>query len=265
LEVLVPRLHPLVVIAALALPGPALARPAAVMIDAGHGTADNRGMRTVDGRFEADVTLELARDLSARLRAGGLRVLEARTSSVGPSYPARAARAQKQRVAALIGLHVDARGEAWWTPCPPGTPDVPDAPAGHCLRASGHDGVAVLVADRGPRRVVAARLALARALARAVAEAGLPLYDGADYAGLFEPDETPGVFLDRRGLYMLRRPRVPSVIVETHQGLDPEARRRWSAPETRARLARAVAAALAPTPRPAPSSAVSVGGPAGSR
>jgi len=77
-----------------------------------------------------------------------------------------------------------------------------------------------------------------------MAGAGFLPYGGADYAGLYDLDPVPGVFLDRRVLYMLRRPTMPSVILETHHGLDAEERARWEEERTREAFADAVAAAL---------------------
>ena len=51
--------------------------------------------------------------------------------------------------------------------------------------------------------------------------AGLTPYDGRDYPGLYLDDPAQaGAFIDRRYLFVLRKPEVPSVIVETHHFLD---------------------------------------------
>ena len=78
-----------------------------------------------------------------------------------------------------------------------------------------------------------------------MALAGLGAYDGRDYPGLYLDDpEQPGAFIDRRFLYVLRKPAVPSVIVETHHFLDLEEVARWNEPRTLEAFAAAVAGAL---------------------
>jgi hypothetical protein len=78
-----------------------------------------------------------------------------------------------------------------------------------------------------------------------MALAGLGTYDGRDYPGLYLDDpEQPGAFIDRRFLYVLRKPAVPSVIVETHHFLDLEEAARWAEPRTLEAFAAAVAGAL---------------------
>ncbi|MCK6550662.1 N-acetylmuramoyl-L-alanine amidase, partial [Myxococcota bacterium] len=108
-----------------------------------------------------------------------------------------------------------------------------------------HRGVSILYADRhGDAPLLAGRRALARALARHLAAEGFAMYGGEDYAGLYETDPVPGVFIDRRGLFFLRRFAQPSVIIETHQGLSRTERAEWREDATRARFARAVIRAL---------------------
>jgi N-acetylmuramoyl-L-alanine amidase len=81
-------------------------------------------------------------------------------------------------------------------------------------------------------------------------ETGFLAYDGADYFGLYEADaEQAGVFVDRhddrKRIKVLRRPDVPSLVLETHQAWDWEENARWSEDRTYDALAGAVLATAA--------------------
>ncbi len=206
-----------------------------VAIDPGHGTGENTGAATVACGYEADAMLELGLDLADRLReTGHFEVLLTRETAVGPSYKARAAAADAWGAEALISLHLDARGAAWsW-----------ETPQGACRRNDDVPGYAVLVADKGEAPLLNQRVGLARALSAAMSATGFGVYHGLDYGGLYDRDPMPGVYLDRRVLFMLRRPTMPSVILETHHGLDYEEHTRWAEPRTREAFAAAVAAGL---------------------
>ena len=123
-----------------------------------------------------------------------------------------------------------------------------DAVSG-CWQNTGATGVAVLWSDEGEPALVARRHALAQAIATRTAEAGFPPYPGLDYGGLYDPDAVPGVFVDRhedrKRIMLLRRPKVPSVIVETHEAWDVAEATRWDQPDTWAAFAAALGAALA--------------------
>ncbi|TNE92550.1 MAG: hypothetical protein EP330_00995 [Deltaproteobacteria bacterium] len=87
------------------------------------------------------------------------------------------------------------------------------------------------------------RRQLARDLAASLTAAGfLPYTQG--YGELYDADDVPGVYVDRRGLKMLRTPEVPSVIIETHHALDPAEVACWKRPETHASFAQAVSAGI---------------------
>lgn len=213
-----------------------------VTVDAGHGTGENQGAISSFGVEESVHTLRASDHLARWLEGtGAFRVALARTDRDGPSYDTRIARAEAARARALISLHADARGAVTaWSPRP-----------GETWRlATSSPGVAILWSARGA--LGPERQRLARALALQLARAGFLPYDGADYTGLYEPDpEVPGVFRDLRGLRMLGRPSVPSVIVETHNALDPHEVRRWEDdPATLDAFAAAVAAGLVDFLRP---------------
>ena len=228
-------MHPLEV-----APPPGVAPPV-LMIDAGHGAPGNPGNTSIRCEDEQDEMLRLQDELALALEArGAAQVLLGRRGDDRPRYPERAHRAELAGALALIQLHSDARGTGTVVETRP--PDVcvsnPDAP-----------GFAVLWSDEGTDDRVAARLALARALARRMAEAGFLPYGGEDYEGLYAADAVPGVFVDRhtprQRIWVLRRPRVPSVIIETHHARDAQEVARWKEPETLEAFGSAVAAAVA--------------------
>ena len=82
------------------------------------------------------------------------------------------------------------------------------------------------------------------ATAESLAEAGFLPYPGCHYGGLYDQEGTAGVFIDRRGLMMLRRPTVPSIIIETHNAKDFEESLRWREERTAEAFAMAMADAL---------------------
>jgi N-acetylmuramoyl-L-alanine amidase len=152
------------------------------------------------------------------------------------SYPRRLRDAERFKAEAILSLHADARGMATaWQP----------APGTWCWRQDTTPGFAVLYSDRGDPALRGGRRVLGRSLARHLAAAGLLAYDGVDYTGLYLKDEVQaGAFVDRRFLYLLKRPGVPSVIVETHHSLDFEEASRWREERTLDAFAAAVANGL---------------------
>lgn len=140
---------------------------------------------------------------------------------------------------AVISLHSDTReGDGWAR-----------SDATGCYQGLGAPGFAILYSDEGDSSRVEPRRALARAVGRRMAEAGFLAYDGADYPGLYAPDErVAGVFVDRHApkkrIRMLRGVRVPLVIVETHQAVDPREVARWSEPQTLDAFSAAIYAAV---------------------
>jgi N-acetylmuramoyl-L-alanine amidase len=215
--------------------------PWRIYLDAGHGAPGNTGNSSVTCEAEENYTLRTAKlvaeDLTATRR---FRVhLSRETLLDRPKYPERVETAEKLRVSAIVSIHSDARGSpTWWNP----RPNV------NCLRNDAEPGIGVLISDEGPRRLVRARRRLARSIARHLAAAGFLLYGGDDWMTLYARDTEPGVFIDRRPLhkrvYFLRKPRIPSVIVETHHALDFEEAARWDEPRTVHAFSQALAAAL---------------------
>ncbi|MFN7147330.1 MAG: N-acetylmuramoyl-L-alanine amidase, partial [Myxococcota bacterium] len=214
------------------------ARPArgTLLLDAGHGADGNTG--NTNGRCEAeqDVMKRVTDGVAERLVARGLAVRRTRPDAALVPYPTRL-RASRDATW-FVSFHSDARaGE--------GMHRDPDT---GCWVNTGATGFSVLWSDEGDAALVAKRRALARAVARRLAEAGLPPYLGTDYGGLYDGDEVPGVFVDRHApkqrIMLLRRPVVPSILVETHQAWDRDEVARWEEPGTWDAVAGALAAAL---------------------
>ncbi|MFZ5469634.1 MAG: N-acetylmuramoyl-L-alanine amidase family protein [Myxococcota bacterium] len=215
-------------------------RPWRIYLDGGHGAKDNQGVASVTCEHEEDFTLRVAKDLAEHLRRTG--AFEVRLSRDGArvAYEARVRAAESWKADAFLSLHADARGLArWWSPVP-GT---------FCLRQDETPGFAVLWSSDGPALLTPRRQTLARALATRMRQAGLLAYDGVDYPGHYVGDDShPGVFENRPGIgrriFVLRKPTMPSVIIETHHALDFEEAARWKEPLTLEAFAAAVAASL---------------------
>jgi N-acetylmuramoyl-L-alanine amidase len=212
-----------------------------IYLDAGHGAPGNEGNSSVTCEPEESFTLRVAQDLARRLEATGhFQVKLSRKSGQRPRYPERLEEAERWRADLFVSLHSDARGEAsWWMP----TPDQ------WCLRNDAAPGYSVLYADDTSEPLLSRRLSVARALARRMGEAGFLPYGGEDYVGLYASDPVqPGTFVSRhqpgQRIFVLRKPRMPSVIIETHHALDLEEVTRWREEHTLEAFAAAVAQGL---------------------
>jgi N-acetylmuramoyl-L-alanine amidase len=212
-----------------------------IYLDAGHGAPGNEGNTSVTCEPEAAHTLRVARELARRLEATGhFEVKLSREAGAHPTYPARLEEAERWRAELFGSLHSDSRNEA--------RAMVVDAARG-CLRNDEAPGYSVLYADDTAEPLVSRRSQLARALARRMAEAGLKPYGGEDYVGLYAPDAAqPGTFVGRQlpghRIFVLRKPRMPSVIIETHHALDVEEVARWREEHTLEAFAAAVTQGL---------------------
>lgn len=212
-----------------------------VFLDPGHGATDNTGNRSCFCEDEQDFTLRVARSLAERLEGTGhFQVRLSREAGETVEYPDRVERAEQWQAEAFVSLHSDVRGqpELW----------SPDAGLS-CRRSLRAPGFSVLWSDEADEPLRAARQTLAWAVASQMMQAGWLPYGGADYRGNYTVDSSRrGVFLDRHApdqrIFVLRRPTVPSIIIETHNALDPREARRWEQPSTLDAFAAAVAAAL---------------------
>ncbi len=209
-----------------------------IYLDAGHGAPGNEGNSSVTCEPEESFTLRVAQELARRLEATGhFRVKLSRKPGQRPTYPGRLEEAERWQADLFVSLHSDARGEAsWWM----ASPDQ------WCLRNDAAPGYSVLYADDIPEPLLSRRLILARALARRMGDAGFYPYGGEDYVGLYDPDsEQPGTFVSRhqpgQRIFVLRKPPMPSVIIETHHALDLEEVARWREERTLEAFAAAVA------------------------
>jgi N-acetylmuramoyl-L-alanine amidase len=213
-----------------------------VALDPGHGAPNNRGNTSSYCVDEQDAMLALAQALADRLEATGhIAVRLTRDGAARVDYPARVEDAAAWGADAFVSLHSDVRGKIdHWAPAPElSCPFALDAP-----------GFAVLYSDEGDPALAARRFGLGRAVAARMIEAGFFPYGGAEYAGIYAPgDGARGVFADRhepgQRIFVLRKPAIPSILIETHNALDPREVARWSEPETLDAFASAVAAALA--------------------
>jgi N-acetylmuramoyl-L-alanine amidase len=212
-----------------------------IYLDAGHGAPGNEGNSSVTCEPEASFTLRVAQELARRLEATGhFQVKLSRKPGERPTYPARLEEAERWRAELFVSLHSDARGTAMQWMVEPGQ---------WCLRNDTAPGYSVLYADDTEEPLLSRRLTLARALARRMGEAGFFPYGGEDYVGLYEGDpEQPGNFVSRhlpgQRIFVLRKPPMPSVIIETHHALDFEEAERWKEERTLEAFAAAVAQGL---------------------
>jgi N-acetylmuramoyl-L-alanine amidase len=215
----------------LDVPAPALR----LVLDPGHGAPGNSGNTNARCELEQDVMLRVAGRVAPALRERGLTVdLSRATNEV--SYDDRLALTNTRDV--LVSLHSDARAGTSATLGP-----------GGCRQTLGASGLSVLWSDEGPVELVERRHRLARAVARRMGQAGFHLYEGTDYLSLYEGDEVAGVFVDRHAIderiRLLRRPLVPSIIIETHDAGDVGEVARWEDPATSTAFAAALAAGIA--------------------
>lgn len=184
--------------------------PVRVYVEAGHGFGGNTGNTGVRCQSEQDHTLDIAQLVEERMgRLPGFVTTMSHTELPGPTYTARMQAAAAWKADILLSFHSDWRGE----PKPKTWPD-----GRVCDAVDDQRGFAVLWSDEGP--LAERRLPLARGVARQLTATGIPPYDGSFYGDQYLHDDVPGVFTDRRGLMMLRRPAMPSIIVETHHALD---------------------------------------------
>ncbi len=237
-------------------PLPAGKRVLRVYLDAGHGAPGNKGASSVFCEDEQVHTLFAAQRVAQALeQTGRFKVKVSRKAHGEAPYKRRLEAAQAFGAEAIVSLHSDARGTArpWETPF-----------GKACLRNDDTPGFAVLWSDDADPPLKGARERLAVSVARRMARTGFLPYDGADYPGLYDP--TPGqagAFVDRHlpgfRIFFLRRPEIPSVIVETHHALDLLEVTRWREARTLDAFAAALAAGLldALDPEAAPVSATS--------
>lgn len=214
--------------------------PLRIYLDAGHGAADNPGNRGAYCQLEEGFTLSLAREVADWLEdRGGFETRVSRGPSERVDYHQRVAEAESWGADVFVSLHSDVRGV--------GEPWVPRPGGPACLRSHEAPGFSVLWSDAGPES--SASHDLGRALARELIGIGLPAYDGRHYGDVYAQDpEAAGLFVDRHAsgerIFVLWRPTMPAILIETHHALDDREVRRWGMPQTQHAFASALAAAL---------------------
>jgi N-acetylmuramoyl-L-alanine amidase len=101
--------------AAPATPTPARTAPSVglniVVLDPAHGGVD-LGARGTEGIHESDVVLQFAAQVRRALEGQGFQVIQTRDGNENPSFDDRSARANAQRGAVFITLHVASTGLA---------------------------------------------------------------------------------------------------------------------------------------------------------
>lgn len=212
-----------------------------VYLDAGHGAAGNTGNRSAFCRDEEAFTLSLAEDVARELeKTEHFEVRLSRRGDTRVPYSERVRAADAWPADVLVSLHSDYRGKVeTWTSAGETT----------CPRSRAAPGFSLLWSDQGDPALALRRLALARELGRTLEQVGFVAYTGGEYSPTYERDsEQRGVFLDRHSerdrIFLLYRPSIPSVIVETHNAVDDREARRWEEAETRDAFAGAIADAL---------------------
>ncbi|MFK7930734.1 MAG: N-acetylmuramoyl-L-alanine amidase [Myxococcota bacterium] len=224
---------------------PASLQGRVIAIDAGHGAPGNTGAQSATCRAEADVVLPIAEAVAEYLENAGLSVVRLRPPGQSPSYSRRLARLSASEAELMISIHGDIRGQ--------GVPwDAPDGCDG--LWLAGQWGTAVLWTDEDPTRTEGRRR-LAHALSQRLASTNFVPYDGENYESLYETS-APGAFISRHRpgsrIGFLRKPSVPSVIVEVGHLLDPSVEDRLGEPRVRAALAQAILGGVVDTLSPLP-------------
>ncbi|MFT7519587.1 MAG: N-acetylmuramoyl-L-alanine amidase [Kiritimatiellia bacterium] len=199
--------------------------PHVIAIDPGHGYPGNPGATRYDGVSEHEVTLRIGQALAQQLRSTGHHeVVLLRTGAFGPTYPQRVAEIVASGAELVISVHGDIRLE--------GSP-------------SEQRGYSILYSDEHADRAADAER-WARAVADRMSTAGFSAFNGT-YLGQYQRSGG-GVYVDRhrpgRRIYMLRRPKVPTILVETHHLLDPDEVARWDEERTVSVFAHAVHGAI---------------------
>ncbi len=212
-----------------------------VYVDPGHGAPNNPGNTSSFCLEEQEFSLATAKALAARLTATGhFTVKLARPDDTPVAYEDRVDAAQAFGADAFVSIHSDVRGDALrWSP----------EPGKSCPVSYGATGFAVLFSDECDAGLCARRGKLARSVAKTMSAAGFVPYTGRAYVGLYDADAAEaGVFLDRHApgkrIFVLKKPTMPSVLVETHHALDPGEARAWDEPATLDAFGAAVAVAL---------------------
>ncbi|MBW2701456.1 MAG: N-acetylmuramoyl-L-alanine amidase [Deltaproteobacteria bacterium] len=212
-----------------------------IFLDAGHGNPGNTGNISCLCIEEQDFNLAMTQHLAPLLTGTDhFKVRLSRNATPGPKYRPRLAAAQAFGAEVIISIHSDVRGEGReWSP----------AHGKRCMHNLDAPGFSILWSDEGPLELTLSRHRLARAMAKSLTQTGFLPYGGEDYEDLYDLDPlSPGVFVDRHPpgerIFFLRKPRIPSIIIETHHAWDPREEQRFQKTSTRDAFGKALVAAL---------------------
>lgn len=241
-----PRVHfwpePSVVVHGLRADYPSNFGKKRVYLDAGHGAPNNPGNSSCICQDEQDFTLDVAENVASWLRkTGHFEVKLSREGSERVTYATRVETAERWNADVFVSIHSDIRGQTGETQ-KLGRDKV-------CRVNLGTPGFSVLLSEDGEEKLVSARKKLARSTARRMREAGFGGYGGGEYGTLYAKDpEENGVFFDRHAfeqrIFVLWKPTMPSMIVETHHALDPREVQLWGRAATHDVFASVIAASL---------------------
>ncbi len=207
-----------------------------VYLDPGHGAKGNPGNTSAACVAEQDHTVHVAEAVAAALRASGrAEVRLARGAGELKGYARRVEEANAWKADYFLSFHSDARGHFW-------------RGENGCPHSDGGPGFSVLYNGSS---LAEARRRLATSVSAALSAGGLPAYNEGYAEGYDNNEAAIGVYRDRRGLMVLRRPNMPSVIIETHNALHVEEHARWTHdPEVLASFVEGVSLALVGAPMP---------------
>lgn len=215
--------------------------PFRIYLDAGHGAPGNPGNHSCFCVAEQDFTRKAALELGKRLEeTGAFEIKLSRENDEIVPYKDRVEAAEAWKAHAFISLHSDVRGRSErWAP----------VPGMDCALSLASPGFSVLWSDEGDTALADRRHKLAGLVARQMKSTGFLAYLGGEYTGLYEMDVAePGVFVDRHApgqrIFVLRKPSMPAILIETHHALDPREAARWDDAETFGAFAAAIAFAL---------------------
>ena len=193
-----------------------------IFLDPGHGASGNPGNESALCVSEQDAMLALALKVEERLLERGARVELARREGELVSYDDRLEAAKTWDADVFVSLHSDVRAAS---PEDEGCASVDDG-----------EGFSILWGeDADDATLPGKRRDLARAIGTQMARSGFVPYRGDSYGTLYIEDEVvPGVFVDRhephQRIKMLRRPVMPSVLVETHHAWVADEAELWTHP-----------------------------------
>lgn len=226
------------------VPVPAAAQPL-IVLDPGHG-GDKPGAKNADEKTESSIVLSIGKLLKAELEKNGMRVMLTRDHEVHPALTARAHMANEIAADAFVSIHAN------WSPVPARrgaetyilSADASDEEAASLLELeeAGEVGTEEDVAAEGPSGDVEAILADLRLADTHRESARLARTIQDELATVVTLSPSRG--LRQAPFLVLRRARVPAVLVELGYLSHVEQGRSLAEKSTQKQTARALARAL---------------------